>query len=280
MASVAALRVGGLIESDCASVMTDSALEAYEAFLRKADLESALPLASLPPSFKRALSHLDAAVACRDAPNARPLLLAEVCAPSIDDVSLRVDVATAFPKTQRRRDGLFLRRRDGARSSNTLLAADVGAALFEDFAVTLVADAASEPVLRFASNTAFLGPGRVSLPKAALDVFPKWRDKLPASYSVVFLIEDAAFLAQDQDANGDEVKKTDVLWVGGTDTKVLVPHDRKAILELGLNVLASSSSRTPQRRRSSPGPPSQRRTPPQQRQPFINTTPTFVQPPF
>jgi len=292
LASVAALRIGALVDDDPAFRTTDSALEAYEAFLKTASLESALPLASLPPSFRRALSHLDAAVACRDAPNPSGLLLSSVRAPAVFDFPLRVQVRHATStadglfvyddKRQRRRDNTTTKTEEEEEKKNLnkaddqddddddqaeyRLVARVNAVLEDDFAVTLVSDADSDPVLRFASNTAFLGPGRVSLSKAALDVFPKWRDKLPPNFAVVL------DLGEEDEAKQPKKKK------------VLVPHDRKAILALGLEVLASSknipppphspATRTP--RRSSPQTSQHAKTSP----PLgISTTPTFVQPP-
>ena len=228
MACVALLRIGGLVDPHCAAAMTDSSLEAYEDFLKKASLETALPLASLPPSFKRALSHLDASVACRDAPNANALRLVRVEASGVFDFQVRVEVRHATPTTfSFENDGILrLPPRSSAVASKQqtfLLMADLGAILFDDFAVTLVNHTDNDPVLRFASNTAFLGPGKVSLPKRALDVFPRWREKLPSDFALIF------HLGID---NRSQQKKA----------SPLVPHDRKAILALGLEVLASNSN--------------------------------------
>ena len=258
MACVAALRIGGLVDDSCAKKMTDSSLEAYDAFIQSADLQSALPLASLPPSFKRALSHLDAAIACRDPPNPHPLFLRRVRAPAVFDFPLRLDVRQTC---HHRKGNAILQEVNDDEAPEYLLMADIGENLEDDFAITFLRD--DDPVLRFASNTAFLGPGRVSLPKTALDVFPKWREKLPPDFAVIFYL--------------DEISS-------GTSS-ALVPHDRKAILALGLEVLTSDTPSTNFLQRTTPV----RTTPPQQRPSSshspegggfnIATTPTFVQPP-
>ena len=170
-----------------------------------------MSLSLLPPSFARCLAHVDAALVCEDAPNARPLLLTRV--------ELRVDELD--PASRALAAALCLSREDVDRTSlppdlpacldvgdvlvttkHALLAgapddelvvacATVDRELDDEF-VAVLRGATGEKIARFASSTAFIGPGELCVQRGSLDVFPMWRDHVPPSLELRLVFEDAS----------------------------------------------------------------------------------------
>eukprot|EP00633_Aureoumbra_lagunensis_P012555 CAMPEP_0197364014 /NCGR_PEP_ID=MMETSP0893-20130614/64973_1 /TAXON_ID=44058 ORGANISM="Aureoumbra lagunensis, Strain CCMP1510" /NCGR_SAMPLE_ID=MMETSP0893 /ASSEMBLY_ACC=CAM_ASM_000539 /LENGTH=314 /DNA_ID=CAMNT_0042886155 /DNA_START=1 /DNA_END=945 /DNA_ORIENTATION=- len=236
-ACVAANRVGSLLcehLSHIDQIQPDSAVEAYDAYLELANLKSALPLESLPPSFKRTLSHLDAAIACRLAPNPRPLRILRLACTPIHNFSLFCSIHPQSPNHTMNRFPLHIfEHEDGVQE----LVAQPMIDVFDDFVVALTLEN-HESVIRFASNAAFLGPGSVSLPRKALDIFPKFRDndKLPTNFSLVMRF---AHVCDDGRIHPPDAGSPPP---SSEAAKELLPMDKKHLYDWGQTLLSSSTS--------------------------------------
>lgn len=222
LAVVAILRIGGRLVGK--HELDDSAIESYVRFLNAAGLHQPdMAPENIPPSFRRWLVNVDAAVRSRSKPNPDPLVIIGIEALSNSDLNAHLPDANFHVS-----DSTIATILQPAKTNtNRQLVAYSAVVIQDEFSVSLRSGRCH--VAKFAHSSVFLAPGEPILPRSALDVLPNWGNLVPSDFKLLLRLAPSS-------------TRTSTVLPDPKSADFLVPPTDDALLAMGNDALEFASA--------------------------------------